>query len=175
MGRAALGPSYGRVQNGGLSTGLFMGIALLLHVLSATVWVGGMFFAFVCLRPAAAEIDPAVRMRLWAGALTQFFRWIWLAIALLLVTGFWMIFAVLGGMTSVGLHVHLMLGLGVLMMLLAAHVYFAPLKRLRRAVAESHWTDAGKSLNQIRVFIAVNLALGLLVVAVASGGRYFFR
>src|SRR5882672_7519712 len=99
-----------------------------------------MFFAFVCLRPAAAELDPAHRMQLWASALTRFFRWVWAAIALLLVTGFWMVFSVLGGMTAVGLHVHLMLGIGILMMLLAAHVYFAPLKRLRLAVAESHWT-----------------------------------
>jgi uncharacterized membrane protein len=152
-----------------------VGFAMLLHVLAATVWVGGMFFAFVCLRPAAAELDPAVRMRLWAGALARFFPWVWCAIVVLLVTGFWMIFGVLGGMKAVGLHVHLMLGAGLLMMLLAAHVWFAPLKRLRRAVAESHWTDAGKALNQIRVFIGVNLALGLLVVAVGSGGRYLFR
>jgi uncharacterized membrane protein len=31
-----------------------MGIALALHVLSAVVWVGGMFFAYLCLRPAVA-------------------------------------------------------------------------------------------------------------------------
>ena len=152
-----------------------MGIAMLLHVLSATVWVGGMFFAFVCLRPAAGELDPSHRLQLWAGVLTRFFRWVWLAIALLLVTGFWMVFEVLGGLKTVGPHVHLMLGLGVLMMLLAAHVYFAPLRRLRQAVAGSHWTDAGKRLNQIRIFIGVNLALGLIVVALGSGGRYFFR
>ena len=152
-----------------------MGFALLLHVLAATVWVGGMFFALVCLRPAAAELDAALRTRLWAGALTRFFPWVWLSIVLLLVTGLWMTFEVLGGMKAAGLHVHLMLGLGLLMMLLAAHVYFAPLKRLRHAVAASHWTDAGKRLHQIRIFIAVNLALGIVVVALGSGGRYLFR
>jgi uncharacterized membrane protein len=67
-----------------------------------------------------------------------------------------------------------MLGIGVLMMLLAAHVYFAPLRRLRRNVAGGHWADAGKALGQIRAFIGVNLGLGLAVVAIASGGRYFF-
>lgn len=152
-----------------------MGIALLLHVLAATVWVGGMFFALVCLRPAAAELEASVRTRLWAGALSRFFPWVWLAVALLLVTGLWMTLTVLGGFGEAGLHVHLMLGLGLLMMLLAAHVWFAPLKRLKLAVAESHWTDAGKRLNQIRLFLAVNLALGLLVVAIGSGGRYLFR
>ena len=152
-----------------------MGFALLLHVLAATVWVGGMFFALVCLRPAAAELEAALRTKLWAGVLTRFFPWVWMAMAVLLVTGLWMTFEVLGGMKSAGPHVHLMLGLGLVMMLLAAHVYFAPLRRLRQAVAASHWTDAGKRLNQIRVFIAVNLALGLVVVALGSGGRYLFR
>jgi uncharacterized membrane protein len=147
----------------------------MLHVLAATVWVGGMFFALLCLRPAAAELDAATRTRLWAGALGRFFRWVWLAIAVLLVTGLWMMFAVLGGMKGAGIHVHLMLGLGLLMMLLAAHVYFAPLRRLREAVAGGHWSDAGRRLNQIRLFIAVNLALGLVVVALGSGGRYLFR
>lgn len=151
-----------------------MGIALTLHLLAATVWVGGMFFAFVCLRPAATGLEPGERLKLWVGVLERFFRWIWICVALLLGTGLWMIFAVLGGMKSVGMHVHLMLGIGVLMMLLAAHVYFAPLRRLRQAVAGSHWADAGARLNQIRLFIGVNLLLGLAVLAIASGGRYFF-
>ena len=149
-----------------------MGIAILLHVLAATVWVGGMFFAYVCLRPAAAALEPGVRLKLWADVLPLFFRWIWTAIVVLLTTGFWMMFTVLGGPKAAGLHVHLMMGAGILMMLLAAHVYFAPLRRLRAAVAGQHWADAGRNLQQIRTFIAVNLALGLLVVAVGSGGRY---
>ena len=161
-----------------------MGIATLLHVLSATVWVGGMFFAFVCMRPAAAGFEPDVRVKLWAGALGRFFPWVWMAIVLLLVTGTWMTLkitaigedaSVLGRIKAASPHVHIMMVLGILMMLMAAHVNFAPLKRLKRAVAESHWTEAGKNLNQIRIFIAVNLALGLVVVAVAASGRYFFR
>ena len=152
-----------------------MGIALTLHLLAATIWVGGLFFALVCLRPAAAGLDPAHRLKLWADALGAFFRWVWIAAVLLLATGLWMMFSVLGGMEGAGMHVHLMLGIGLLMMLMVGHIWFAPLKRLRGAVAGSHWGDAGKALNQIRVLIAVNLALGLAVLAIASGGRYFFR
>ncbi|MGQ0586339.1 MAG: CopD family protein, partial [Gammaproteobacteria bacterium] len=143
-----------------------MGIALTLHLLAATLWVGGMFFAFVCLRPAAAHLDPAQRLRLWADALGSFFRWVWACTVVLLATGLWMTFEVLGGLKAAGLHVHLMLGVGVLMMLLAAHVSFAPLRRLRIAVTGSHWADAGKALNQIRALIAVNLLLGLAVIAI---------
>ena len=152
-----------------------MGIALTLHLLAATLWVGGLFFAFVCLRPAAAGLDAAHRMKLWADVLGTFQRWVWVAIALLLATGLWMMFSVLGGMKNAGMHVHLMLGLGLLMMLLAGHLQFAPLRRLRRAVEGGHWADAGKALSQARIFIAVNLALGVAVLAIASGGRYFLR
>ena len=152
-----------------------MGIALSLHALAATLWVGGLFFAYVCLRPAAATLEAPVRVALWSEALARFYPWVGVAIALLLATGLWMTFAVMGGMKQVGVHVHLMLGAGIAMMLLAAHVWFAPLKRLRRAVAENHWTDAGKALHQIRIFIAASLALGVLVVAVGSGGRYLFN
>lgn len=152
-----------------------MGIALLLHVLAATVWVGGMFFALVCLRPAAADLEPDIRLKLWAGALRRFFPWVLMAVMVLLATGFWMTIAVLGGFRNVGLHVHLMTGIGLLMMLLALHAYFAPLRRLRRQVAASHWADAGKALNQIRLLITINLVLGLAVVAIASGGRFLLR
>jgi uncharacterized membrane protein len=66
-----------------------------------------------------------------------------------------------------------MLGTGILMMLLAAHVYFAPYKRLKRSIAQSNWPEAGRQLGQIRIFIAVNLALGLVTVFVAASGRYW--
>ena len=34
-----------------------MGIAITLHLLSVVVWVGGMFFAYLALRPALAGHD----------------------------------------------------------------------------------------------------------------------
>jgi uncharacterized membrane protein len=152
-----------------------MGIALTLHLLAATVWVGGLFFAFACLRPASADLDAAHRVKLWADALARFSRWVWAAIVMLLATGFWIVFSVMGGMKGAAAHVHLMLGLGLLMMLLTAHLQFAPLKRLRRAVDVGHWAEAGKALGQVRAFIAMNLVLGLVVMAVGVGGRYFIR
>lgn len=152
-----------------------MGIALTLHLLAATLWVGGLFFAFACLRPATADLDAAHRVKLWSDALDRFSRWTWAAILVLLATGLWMIFSFMGGMKGVGPHVHLMLGLGVFMMMLTGHLQFAPLRRLRRAVAGGHWADAGKALGQARVLIAANLVLGLAVIAIGVGGRYFLR
>jgi uncharacterized membrane protein len=148
-----------------------MGFALALHTLLAVVWVGGMFFAYVCLRPALGAFEGPARARLWAAVLPRFFIYVLAGIPLLLATGLYMIDR-LGGMKSIGPHIHIMLGLGVLMMLLALHVFFAPLKRLRRAVTAGDFTDAAKRIGQIRKFVAINLLIGLVVVAVASGGRY---
>ena len=150
-----------------------MALAVTLHLLAAVIWVGGMFFAYMALRPVAGSLlEPPVRQTLWAGVFKRFFPWVWLSIVVLLGTGFWMIFAELGGMANVGLHVHIMLGLGILMMLLFMHIYFGPFRRLKQAVEENNWETGGAKLNQIRLLIKINLILGLLVVIVATFGRY---
>ena len=150
-----------------------MGIALLLHALAAVVWVGGMFFAYVVLRPVAAgQLEPPQRLTLWAGVFGKFFPWVFAAIAMLLVTGFWMVLGFYDGFGAVGPYVHTMLWLGIVMMLIFMHVFFAPFKRLKMAVAAEDWTTGAAKLAQIRLLIAINLALGLCVVAIASGGRY---
>ena len=84
-----------------------------------------------------------------------------------------MIFAELGGMANIGPHIHIMLGLGIFMMLLFMHVFFGPFRRLQYAVIGSNWETGGVKLNQIRVLIKTNLILGLLVVIIASVGRYW--
>ena len=113
-----------------------MGIALLLHVLAAVVWVGGMFFAYVALRPVAvSQFEPPQRLALWAAVFGKFFPWVFVAIGTLLVTGFWIVLSFYGGFANVGLHVDLMLWAGLLMMLIFLHVFFAPFKRLKLAVA----------------------------------------
>src|ERR1700731_115072 len=152
----------------GLATG-----ALVLHALSAAVWVGGMFFAHQVLRPAAAALDPGPRLLLWSRVLARFFAWGIAAIVLLLASGYAMVFAIFGGFGKVGLHVNLMQGLGILMMLLFFHLYFAPWRRFRRAVGREDWAEGGRQLGQIRTIVTINLVLGLIVVAIGSSGRYW--
>ena len=150
-----------------------MGIALLLHLLAAVVWVGGMFFAYVVLRPvAAAQLEPPARLTLWVGVFKVFFPWVFAAIVTLLLSGYWMVLSFYGGFDAIGMHVHLMIWAGYVMILLFFHVFFAPFKRLKRAVAAADWPAGAKSLAQIRVLIGINLSIGLVVVAIASGGRY---
>lgn len=149
-------------------------LLIALHLLAAIVWVGGMFFAYMALRPVAATLlDPPQRLPLWVGTFRRFFPWVWLAVVLLPVTGYTMIFRVFGGMAGAGLHIHLMQGLGWIMILMFLHMYFAPFKRIQRAVTIGDWQAAAAQLAQIRRIVGINLILGLSVAVIASAGRYF--
>jgi len=148
-------------------------VAQLLHVLSAVVWVGGMFFAYMVLRPAAATIlESPMRLRLWSGTFSRFFPWVWGAVVVLLVTGFWMMFSWFGGWHAPP-YVQMMLGLGIVMMFIYFHAYFAPYRRLRRAVETQDWPSGGRALAQIRWIVGVNLLIGIVVIALGAGGRFF--
>lgn len=149
-----------------------MGIALALHILSAVVWVGGMFFAYVCLRPSLCHYDPKLRTTLWVAVLGRFFFWVRTAAAILLLSGAYMIWQ-LGGMRAVGPYVHVMLALGLAMMAIYLHAYFAPFRRLQRAVANENYSYAAEQVNKIRALVGTNLYIGLLVVLIAAGGRYW--
>lgn len=148
-----------------------MSILLALHLLAAVVWVGGMFFAYMALRPAAAYLQPRERLELWQRVFDRFLHWVWAAVALLLVTGYWMVLGPLGGFKGLGLHIQIMQGLGWVMILLFLHLYFAPYRRMRGALAAGDEPAAARRLAQIRLIVAVNLALGLVVVVVAAGGK----
>lgn len=150
-----------------------MAIAISLHILGAIIWVGGMFFAYMALRPvAAAQLEPPQRLPLWLGTFRCFFPWVWLSVVVLLGSGYWMLFAVFGGFAGAGVHVHIMHGLGLLMVALYAWVYFRPFRTLAINTAAGTWPEAGAALNRIRQVIRINLSLGLMVVVVASAGRY---
>jgi uncharacterized membrane protein len=155
------------------ATGAIATLALVLHSLAAVVWVGGMFFALMALRPATAPLEPGPRLELWSRVLERFFLWVIAAIVLLLASGYGMIFGVYAGFRGIGLHVNLMQGLGIIMMLLFFHLYFAPWRRFRAALARRDYPAAAGQLNQIRVIVAINLILGLVTVAVGSSGRYW--
>ncbi len=150
-----------------------MAIAIAIHLLSALIWVGGMFFAFLILRPSMSAIEDApVRLTLWVQVFSKFFPWVGLSVIALLVSGFWMVGAFFGGMKNVGPHVHMMMTLGIIMTLMFLHMVFAPFKRLKLAVIAEDWDAAASKLNQIRIMVSINLVLGLIVVVAGSAGRY---
>jgi uncharacterized membrane protein len=144
---------------------------LTLHLLSAVIWVGGMFFAYMFLRPAAVRtLEPSQRLPLWSATFQRFFPWVWAAILVLPATGYWMIFVELGSVASHRLYLYLMQGIGFVMIAIFLHVFFAPYQRLNRAVAAEDWPAAGRQLNQIRQLVLLNTILGLCTIIIAVSG-----
>jgi len=125
------------------------------------------------LRPSVAPLDPPVRLELWGRVLGRFFPWVFAAIVLLLLSGYAQIFWVFGGFGKIGLYINLMQGIGIIMMLLFFHLYFAPWRRFRAALARQDYSAAAGQLGQIRMIVTINLVLGIIVVAIGSSGRYW--
>lgn len=149
-------------------------LSIALHVVSVVIWVGGMIFAHQFLRPVAAQqLEPPQRLPLWVGVFSRFFPIVWIAIVLLPLTGYFMMFSIWHGFAGTPIYVHIMNGIGTLMILIFLHVYFAPFKRLKKAVAAQTWPEAGKQLNMIRTLVGLNMSLGIVVIVIAVGGRYF--
>lgn len=150
---------------------MFTSILLALHVLAVVIWVGGLFFAYNALRPAAAEVlEPPHRLTLWVATLRRFFPWVWLSVIVVLVSGLMLMMS----LPKAPIHIHIMAGLGVFMMLLFAHVYFSPYMRLKHAVANENWSAGGKNLGQIRNLVRINTIIGLITIIVATAGRNWF-
>ena len=142
----------------------------MLHLLAVIVWIGGMFFALFCLRPAAiAVLQPAQRIPLLHAAMARFFKAVVLAIALLLVTGVTMVMIV--GVRNVPIAWQWMIGLGAVMMAIFFHLRATTFVRFAKCVDVQDWPVAARYLEQIRLALILNLAIGLSIIAVMKLGR----
>lgn len=150
-----------------------MAVLLALHVLAVVVWVGGMFFAYVVLRPAAGPLESERRLQLWHRVFGKFFPWVWTSIILLLASGYGMMFGYFGGFVGAALYIHVMQAIGIVMMLLFLHLFFAPWRRFGRAVESQQFAEAAKHLDQMRRIVATNLWLGLVTIIVGASGRFW--
>jgi len=147
-------------------------LAIALHGLAATVWVGGMFFAYVVLRPSIMLLEPHRRLTVWSGVFKRFFPWVWMSVLVLLVTGYWLIFNAFGGFASAPVYVHIMHLLGLIMMGLFVFLYFIPYPRLKASVLQEDWAEAGIALNRVRLVVLINLIAGLILLVLVYAGRY---
>ena len=141
-----------------------------LHLAGVVLWVGGMFFAWMCLRPVAAkQLDAPTRLALWAGVFARFFPWVWAAVVGVVATGVLTLATV--GFAHAPPHWHVMLLLGLIMSGIYIYVFNVPYARLKLAVTAQQWADGGKALEQIRKLVGTNLLLGVATIAVATLGR----
>ena len=150
-----------------------MAIAISLHIIAAVVWVGGMFFAVFVLRPSAGPLEPIDRLSLWDRVFAKFFPWVWASIVLLLTSGYWMIYIGRGGFTNLPINIHLMHGIGWLMVLIYLHLWFSPYARFKAALALDDSPTAATNLNKIRWIVTTNIALGLINAVIGASGRYW--
>lgn len=136
------------------------------HLSALAVWIGGMFFAHFCLRPAAFELlPPPQRVALLVGALGRFFRWVGVAILLLWASG-------LARMGRVGFAEsppawHVMATLAAVMTAVFVVIVGVVFPKVCVAVASQRVADAAAGLTRVRALVAVNLALGFATIASA--------
>ncbi len=150
---------------------LQLAVAIALHQLATVIWVGGMFFAHFALRSSAQHrLDPPQRLPLLLSVFQRFFAWVWIAVAVLWVSGLWIFLGIYEG--AMAWHVDAMIGLALVMTALFAYIYFVPYRALGQRVAAADWDASGRRVAIIRRIILVNLGLGIIAAMLGSAGRY---
>jgi uncharacterized membrane protein len=140
------------------------GWVLAVHMLCAVLWVGGMFFAYVVLRPSLSVLEPMQRIALHTQIFRRFFLVIWHAMPLILISGFAVLYGFYGGPANVPWNINLMMLLGLIMSAIFLVIVFGPYARFRRTTERN---TAAACIDRIRKLIGINLVLGIVTVVVA--------
>lgn len=149
------------------ANGTLWGVVLAFHLLGVVAWVGGMAYALFVLRPSLGLLDATPRMNVHLQTLRRFFRIVWHAMPIVLLSGWAMLVFKEGGFAHAPWYLNTMQGIGVIMAAVFAWIFFVPYRRLRRAIRP---TPA--QLDQVRGAVTLNLVLGVAVIVVASLGHY---
>ena len=146
-------------------------ILKLIHLFAGILWLGGMAFMLLALRPAAvAQLQPPERLQLMAAVMRRFFVVVGASIVALLATGphlyatAFRLAREAGTPSSVPLGWNLMALFGLLMVLVFGHLFFVAFARFKRAVAAQDWALAGKAGLLIHRLVILNLVLGCLAI-----------
>ena len=143
-------------------------LLLAVHLLSAVVWVGGMAFALLVLRPSLHVLAAPDRLALHVEVFRRFFKIVWHAMPLLVLSGDVMVFYIFGGFRGVGWPVHAMHLTGAIMSVIFIYIFFRPWFAMLRATKARDQGAALLALGQIRQLISLNLALGVLTLLFAA-------
>ncbi|NWC09558.1 DUF2269 family protein [Pseudomonas agarici] len=149
-------------------------LAYTLHLLAALIWVGGMFFAWIILRPAAmTALEGPARLKLWVQVFQRFFVWVWVAVVILPISGVGLIHLRFSGFETAPRYVQVMMGLYIVMLALFLRIQSLQLPPLRQAVEAQQWGEGAAMLGRIRRLVGINLLIGLALVAVAAARPSF--
>ena len=149
-------------------------LAYSLHVLAALIWVGGMFFAWMVLRPAAVTaLEGPARLKLWVEVFQRFFVWVWIAVVILPISGVGLLQMRFNGFETAPRYVQIMMGLYIVMTALFIRIQSLQLPELRKAVEAQAWADGAAVMGRIRRLVGCNLIVGLVLVAIAAARPTF--
>ena len=149
-------------------------LAYSLHVLAALIWVGGMFFAWMILRPAAVKaLEGPARLKLWVEVFQRFFVWVWIAVVILPISGVGLLQMRFNGFETAPRYVQIMMGLYIVMVALFIRIQSLQLPELRKAVEAQAWADGAAVMGKIRRLVGCNLIVGLVLVAIAAARPTF--
>ena len=146
------------------------------HLLATIVWIGGMFFMLHCLRPAAALLEPPLRLTLLHATMRRFFVAVLAAIVVIAVSGAAMIAMAWAAarranlMFNMPLDWYTMIGVFVAMVVVFVHVRWVLFPRLGAAVQAQRWAEGAAAAGAIRWEVMINLVLGIFVVAAVRLG-----
>ena len=149
-------------------------LAYSLHVLAALIWVGGMFFAWMILRPAAVTaLEGPARLKLWVEVFQRFFVWVWIAVVILPISGVGLLQMRFNGFETAPRYVQIMMGLYIVMTALFIRIQSLQLPELRKAVEAQAWADGAAVMGRIRRLVGCNLIVGLVLLAIAAARPTF--
>ncbi len=141
-------------------------LVLAVHILAMTAWVGGMAYALLVMRPSLGVLAAATdRMAVLGDTFRRFFRIVWVAMPLVLLSGWAMVFGVWGGFAHLPWPVNVMQVLGLVMAVVYLVLFFGPYKRFKAQ------PGPGPAAS-IRKLIHANLGLGVIVIIVASCSQW---
>jgi len=140
-------------------------ITLLAHIVSAVIWVGGMFFAHVILRPSLMDVDTAVRLSIWKKVFKKFFYWVWISVFTILITGYGIVFLIYGGLSGIQgrMHIYIMLAAGTVMSFIYFYIYFVPFQKFLAALSSHNNQIAAYQQGIMRKLVFFNLLLGIFI------------
>ena len=144
-------------------------LAYSLHVLAALIWVGGMFFAWMILRPAAiTALEGPARLKLWLEVFQRFFVWVWIAVVILPISGVGLLQMRFNGFETAPRYVQIMMGLYIVMVAFFIRIQSLQLPELRKAVEAQAWAEGAAVMGRIRRLVGCNLIVGLVLVTIAA-------
>lgn len=147
-------------------------ILVVLHLLFALIWVGGMFYAVLIQHYAIQFLEAPKKIEYLVGALSRFFKWVWLSSIIVILSGWRLYMIIKAGGGDIQWHIHLMLSIGNIMFVIFVILYIFFFQKLKKAFLNKEFPIAAAILKKMRLIIITNLILGLTLVISGALGRY---